>query len=106
MIGGGLSAAYPMFIDAVLAEMNGTIESCTGQKLPRIVQKCFDLENPEQRQQFITGQVKSIQVPGTQTTLLYDALKRVGIGRSVLKPVEPYRWARIRPCGQSTDQQK
>ena len=85
VIGGGLSAAYPMFIDAVLAEMNGTIESCTGQKLPRIVQKCFDLENPEQRQQFITGQVKSIQVPGTQTTLLYDALKRVGIGRSVLE---------------------
>lgn len=84
VIGGGLSAAYPLFIDAILAEMNGTIESYGGDKLPRIVQQCFDLENPEHQKQFIAGQVKEILVPGTQKTIRYDAMKRLGIGRAVL----------------------
>jgi glucokinase len=85
VIGGGLSAAYPLFIGAVLAEMNGTIESYKGDKLPRIVQKCFDLENPRDRKQFIEGKVKEIAVPGTRKTLKYDSLKRIGIGPAVLE---------------------
>ena len=84
VIGGGLADAYPLFIDAVLAEMNGTIESYSGQTLPRIVQKCFDLENPQHCERFIKGDVKDIVVPGTQQTLRYDALKRLGIGHAVL----------------------
>ncbi len=84
VIGGGLSNAYPLFIEAILSEMNGTIESYSGEKLPRIVQKCFDLENAADQEQFIKGQVKEIQVPGTQKTMKYDSLKRLGIGRAVL----------------------
>jgi glucokinase len=84
VIGGGLAAAYPLFIDAVLSEMNGTIESYSGQKLPRIVQKCFDLQNPKDQKQFIQGNVKEIQVPGSQKTIKYDSLKRLGIGQAVM----------------------
>ncbi len=84
VIGGGLAAAYPLFIDAVLKEMNGTIESYSGQKLPRIVQKCFDLENPQDCRQFIEGRIKEIRVPGSKRTIQYDSLKRIGIGRAVL----------------------
>lgn len=84
VIGGGLAAAYPLFIGAVLKEMNGTIESYSGQKLPRIVQKCFDMENPEDNKQFIAGKVKDITVPGTQKTMKYDALKRLAVGRAVM----------------------
>lgn len=84
VIGGGLADAYPLFIDAVLAEMNGTIESYSGEKLPRIVQRCFDLENAEQRKKFVQGDVKQVKVPGTDKTLPYDSLKRLGIGHAVL----------------------
>lgn len=84
VIGGGLADAYPLFIDAVLAEMNGAIESYSGAKLPRIVQRCFDLENPEQRRQFLRGNVKQVKVPGTGKTLPYDSLKRLGLGHAVL----------------------
>ncbi|MBN2512279.1 MAG: ROK family protein [Sedimentisphaerales bacterium] len=84
VIGGGLAAAYPLFIESVLAEMNGTIDSYTGQKLPRIVQKSFDFENPEQCKQFIAGSVKTIKVPRSQKTLQYDSMKRLGVGRAVL----------------------
>jgi glucokinase len=84
VIGGGLAAAYPLFIQSVLNEMNGTIESYSGAKLPRIVQKCFDLENVRDQKQFIEGKVKEIRIPGTQKTISYDSMKRLGIGRSVL----------------------
>lgn len=84
VIGGGLSNAYPLFIHAILNEMNGTIESYSGQKLPRIVQTCFDLENEADKQQFIEGKVREITIPGTQKTMKYDSLKRLGIGRAVL----------------------
>jgi glucokinase len=85
VIGGGLADAYRLFIDAVLKEMNGTIESYSGEKLPRIVQRCFDLENPEQRKQFLQGNVKQITVPGTSKSIPYDSLKRLGIGHAVLE---------------------
>jgi glucokinase len=84
VIGGGLAAAYPLFIQAILQEMNGSIESYKGEKLPRIVQKCFDLTNPEDQKQFIAGNVKEIQVPGSKKTIQYDSLKRIGIGPAVL----------------------
>lgn len=84
VIGGGLAAAYPLFIGSVLNEMNGTIESYTGEKLPRIVQKCFDLENPDHQKQFIEGTVRDIRIPGTAKTMLYDSMKRLGIGRVVM----------------------
>lgn len=84
VIGGGLSKAYPMFIDSVLAEMNGTIENYKGDKLPRIVQKCYDLENESHRQKFIAGEVKEITVPGTTRKVKYDSEKRLGIAPAVL----------------------
>ncbi|MGE4285797.1 MAG: ROK family protein [Phycisphaerae bacterium] len=84
VIGGGLSAAYPLFIDAVLAELNGTIEDLQGNKLPRIVQDCFDLENPSDVEKFIKGKVTDVTVPGTNRKVKYDSMKRIGIGRAVL----------------------
>ncbi len=84
VIGGGLANAYPLFIQSILDLMNGTIESYSGDKLPRIVQKSYDLENSDACKEFITGKVKTIQVPGSQKTMQYDSLKRLGIGRAVL----------------------
>ncbi|AQT69795.1 Beta-glucoside kinase [Anaerohalosphaera lusitana] len=84
VIGGGLSAAYPLFIDSVLKEMNGTIDSLAGDKLPRMVQKSFDLEDPEDKKRFMQGDIKEVQVPGTQKTIKYDPMKRLGLGRAVL----------------------
>lgn len=84
VIGGGLSNAYPLFIESILKEMNGTIESHSGRKLPRIIQKCFDLEDAQGKQQFIEGKVKEIRVPGMQKTVKFDSLKRIGIGRAVM----------------------
>lgn len=84
VIGGGLADAYPLFIGAVLGELNGTIESYGGDRLPRIVQRSFDLEDPAQQARFIAGDVREVTVPGTTRRLRYDSLKRLGIGHAVL----------------------
>jgi glucokinase len=84
VIGGGLSNAYPLFIDSILKEMNGTIESYDGDKLPRMPQKSFDLENPDDQKLFLKGEVQTVKVLGTDKTIQLDSMKRIGIGRAVL----------------------
>jgi len=84
VIGGGLAGAHSLFMPAVLAEMNGTIACYDGQAIPRMELKAFDLEDPEQKRAFLAGDVREIKVPGTNQTVVYDPMKRIGIGVSVL----------------------
>lgn len=84
VIGGGLSNAYPLFIDSILKEMNGTIESYGGDKLPRMIQKSFDLEDSGDLKLFLEGDVQMVKVIGTDKILPLDSMKRIGIGRAVL----------------------
>ena len=84
VLGGGLSKSHRLFMPAVLDVMNGSIQKYDGSKLDRIVQKVYDLEDPGQQTEFLKGQTKMIAIPGTDETLAYDPLKRIGIGRAVL----------------------
>ncbi|MBK1879859.1 ROK family protein [Pelagicoccus mobilis] len=84
VIGGGLSNSYPLFVPALLKELNGEIENYDGKSLPRIVQKSFDLEDDGQLSVFLEGDQKEILMPGGDESMLYDPMKRIGIGRSVL----------------------
>jgi glucokinase len=84
VIGGGVSNAHRLFMPALLAEMNGNIAGYTGEKIPRIVQTAFDLEDPAQVTEFLRGATKEIQVPGSDRRIQYDPLKRVGVGISRL----------------------
>lgn len=84
VIGGGLSNAYPLFVESILNEMNGTIESYSGDTLARMPQKSFDLESADGQEQFLKGDLKQIKVPGSEKIIPFDPMKRIGIGRAVL----------------------
>ena len=84
VIGGGISRSYPLFVPALLGELNGEINNYEGASLPRIVQKSFDLEDEAQLNVFLQGEQKGILMPGGDETLIYDPMKRIGLGRSVL----------------------
>jgi len=84
VIGGGLSGAAPLLLPRVVAEMNGTIESLKGDKMPRLEVKAFNLEDPASMAAFLKGETRQITVPGTDRKLLYDPLQRVGVGLSRL----------------------
>ena len=84
VIGGGLSAAWPLFADAMMIELNGSYTLPDGSRIRRLASVAFDLEDPGQRELFLAGDTHVIQIPGGSGTVSYDPLARVGIGRSHL----------------------
>jgi glucokinase len=84
VIGGGLSAAWPLFMPRLIEEMNGTLETLDGKTIPRMELKAFNLEDDAELAAFIRGDQREIAVPGTSRKVIYDPLKRIGVGLSRL----------------------
>jgi glucokinase len=84
VIGGGLSGAAPLFMRALITELNGTYASPTGYTVRRLIPEAFNLEEPAQLQRFLAGATRQITVPHSERTMRYDPLPRIGIGISRL----------------------
>ena len=84
VIGGGLSGAAPLFMRALITELNGTYASPTGYTVRRLIPEVFNLEEPAQLPRFLAGASREITVPGSERTMQYDPLPRIGIGISRL----------------------
>jgi glucokinase len=84
VIGGGLSAASSIYLPRLIEEMNGSLETLGGDRVDRMEIKAFNLEDETQFAAFIRGQPREIAVPGTAQKVVYDPLKRIGVGLSRL----------------------
>lgn len=84
VIGGGISGAHRQFLPALVGEMNGTYTAPNGEKFRRLIPKAFNLEDPGQLADFLRGETKELQVPGSSRRVKFDALQRVGVGISKL----------------------
>lgn len=84
VVGGGLSGAGPLFLGALVAELNGTLEKSSGEKVPRLELSAFDLEDEDDRRRFLAGSPRAVRVPGSPRTVSYDPVKRTGVGLSRL----------------------
>jgi glucokinase len=84
VIGGGLAGAAQLFMPAIVKEMNGVIKTIGGNPVPRMETMAFNLEDANERMAFLKGELKQIKVPGTEKTVAYDSLKRIGVGLSRL----------------------
>ncbi len=80
VIGGGLSMAYPLFLQRLVDEMNTPYTTTLGTSLNRLEVKAFNLENKYSLMQFIKGDTREITVPFSDRKIKYDPLKRVGVG--------------------------
>ena len=76
--------AARLFMPRLIEEMNGTIAKYTGERIPRLAQRVFDLDDKSQRDQFLRGETCEITVPRSQRKIAYDPLKRIGVGVSEL----------------------
>jgi glucokinase len=81
VIGGGISAAYPLFMPALMETINGTFER-TG--MPRLGPRAFNLEDTSDRATFLKGEVKEITVPDSTRKITWDPMPRTAIGISRL----------------------
>jgi len=84
VIGGGVSGAWPLFLPAIIDEMNGTYRSPDGTTFRRLSQFAFNLEDPAQLDKFLKGEKKEITVPGSTRKIAYDPMPRIGVGMSKL----------------------
>jgi glucokinase len=84
VIGGGISGAAPLFLPALVNEINSTYLDAQGVPYRRLAQIAFNLEDPAQLQQFLQGETREIAVPGSRKKMRYDPMQRTGVGLSRL----------------------
>jgi glucokinase len=84
VIGGGVSGSWPLFLPALVNELNGTYVGPNGNKFRRLASVAFNLEDAAQRRKFLQGEAREIKVPGSNRKIQYDPLQRVGVGMSRL----------------------
>jgi glucokinase len=84
VIGGGVSGAWPLFLPAVVDELNSSYTGPDGNSFRRLAPRAFNLEDSIQLETFLKGQAKEITVPDTGRKLQYDSLARLGVGLSRL----------------------
>jgi glucokinase len=80
VVGGGLSAAAPLFLPALVGQLNGRLRSLAGGEVPRLELTAYDLEEPAERGRFLAGRTATIAVPGAARRVAYDPQKRTGVG--------------------------
>ena len=84
VVGGGISGAWPLFLPALVDELNGSYTGPGGNAIRRLASVAFNLEDPSQLEVFLKGGARTIQVPGSGRSLAYDPLQRTGVGVSRL----------------------
>ena len=83
VIGGGISAAAPLFLPALVAAVNDVYHKPTGPQ-HRLIARAFNMEDAADRKIFLKGEVRTVTVPGGTRTIQYDPLQRTAIGLSRL----------------------
>ena len=84
VIGGGLSGAYPLFLPKLVEEMNRPFDTMAGKLLERMEISAFSLEDEADLNKFLEISAVTINVPFGKKKVLYDAVKKTGIGISRL----------------------
>ncbi len=80
VIGGGLAGAHSLFLPTIVEEMNSRFEVPGGGYISRMMIKAFNLEDDNELEEFIYGDPRVITIPDTDREIIYDPLKRIGVG--------------------------
>ncbi len=84
VIGGGLSGASELLLPGIVAELNSKMATYSGEWVNRMESRAYNLEDDKEMDAFVKGDVIEITVPRKNNKILYDPLKRVGVGISRL----------------------
>jgi glucokinase len=84
VVGGGLSGAWPLFLPALVDELNSLYRGPAGNQFRRLASMAFNLEDAVQLEKFLKGETREIAVPGGTRKVKYDPLPRIGVGISRL----------------------
>ncbi len=84
VIGGGITAARKYIMPALLNELRSQLHTIGGEAVNRVQMKVYDLDNEEEFEAFAKGDLRPLQVYGTDRYTVYDPQKRIGVTISKL----------------------
>ncbi len=84
VIGGGITAARHLIVPSLIGELRSTLTTLGGDKVKRVQMEVFNLDDPAEFASFAKGNAKAITVRGTNLTVEYDDMKRIGVTFSKL----------------------
>lgn len=84
VIGGGITAARHWILPSLLRELRSNFRTLPGDAVKRVQMEVFNLDDPTQFELFAKGNKKDIKVHGTNLTVEYDDMKRIGLTFSKL----------------------
>lgn len=83
VIGGGIANAHPLFLKALVQQMNGYFTLPGGRKERRLVQKVFNLEDEAEKEEFLKNVSSKITLPSGKE-IVYNPEPRICVGISKL----------------------
>lgn len=83
VVGGGIAGAHPLFLQPLVAAMNAGFEGCAN-RLRRLIPRAFNMEDPQERESFLGGDIREMTVPGSTRKIEYDPIRRTAVGISRL----------------------
>jgi len=84
VIGGGLSGAYPLFLQKLVDEMNYPFDTMSGKSLERMEVVAYNLEDETGLKTFLKSTSVKIPVPFTSRKVFFNPDKKIGVGISRL----------------------
>lgn len=84
VIGGGITAARHWILPSLLKELRSDLSTLGGDNVRRVQMEVFNLDDPSEFEAFAKGNQQTISVRGTNMTVEYDNMKRIGITFSKL----------------------
>ena len=84
VIGGGITAARHWILPSLLNELRSELSTLGGDPVRRIQMMVFNLDDPTEFESFARGNTKELAVRGTDKTVQYDDMKRIGVTFSKL----------------------
>ncbi len=84
VIGGGITAARKFIMTSLLDELRSSFKTLGGEQVKRLQMEVFDLDDAAQFAAFAKGNSRTIAVPETDLSVVYDDMKRIGVTISKL----------------------
>lgn len=83
-IGGGLSGASKYIFPTMLTEIRSSLGTFAGDSFPRMQSEVFDLDAPDDLNNFLKEKKSTVLIPNTDIHVPYLSEKKIGIGVSRL----------------------
>lgn len=79
VIGGGIANACKYILPSMIKEMNSSRGTMKGNLFPRLQMKAYNLEDENERTLFFENESKTVKIPGSSNSVIYEPVKKIGI---------------------------